>query len=382
MKKKSFEVEVNPQIIKWVINTSGWSINDLSQKSIASENTIKKWIKGEKYPTFRQLENLSKYLKRPVAVFLLPNPPEEKPLPKDHRTLPENRKNKFDKKTILAIRIARRLQGIVKELGENLNQDFEPKISFLKLSDNPKEIAESYRNKFQITEEVQKNWKSSYFAFNTLRKLIEDMNILVFQLPMPIEDARGFVLTDDIPPVIVINSKDEIIEARIFTLLHEFAHILLGESGIDMPENSLLTYTTDKIEKWCNDFASLFLLPTPIAMKMFKQYRGSLTQWDTLHKLSVNYKVSKGMLLYNMKKFNYITKVEYEQILNELRGTPTVKRKGGLPPYKKCISQKGWRTISLVTTNLEKGFITTCDVLDYLSIKHKQFDKLLSEIER
>ena len=153
MKKKSFEVEVKPQIIKWAINTSGWSIKDLSKRLRVSENTITKWIEGEKYPTFRELENLSKYLKRPVAVFLLPNHPEEKPLPKDHRTLPEERKNKFDKKTILAIRAARRLQKINKELVENLNQNIEPKISPLRLSDNPKEIAQVYRNKFQITEE-------------------------------------------------------------------------------------------------------------------------------------------------------------------------------------------------------------------------------------
>ena len=380
--KKSFEVEINPQVIKWAINTSGWSIKELSQKSIASENTIKKWIKGEKYPTFRQLENLSKYLKRPVAVFLLPNPPEEKPLPTDHRTLPGNRKNKFDKKTILAIRAARRLQRISKELGGNLNQSIEPKISSFNLSENPEGIAKVYRSKFQITEEVQKNWKSPYEAFNTLRELIENLNILVFQLPMPMEDARGFALTDDIPSVIVVNSKDKI-EARIFTLIHEFGHILLDESGIDMPdEYSLFISTTDKIEKWCNDFASAFLLPTPVAIRLFEQYRDSLTKRDTLHKLSADYKVSKGMLLYNMKKLNYITKTQYEQKLDETRRTPIKKSKGGLPPYKKCISQKGRKTISLVTTNLRKGFITTPDALDYLSIKHKQFDKLISEIER
>jgi len=380
MRKKSFEVEVKSQIMKWAINTSGWSIKDLSQRLKVSESTITKWIEGEKYPTFRQLENLSKCLKRPVAVFLLPNPPEEKPLPKDYRTLPEEMKNKFDRNTILALRTARRLQKVSKELAENLNQNIEPEFPFLKLSENPKEIAESYRNKFQITEEVQKDWKSSYEAFNTLRKLIENLNILVFQFPMPIEDARGFALLEDTPPVIVINSKDKI-EAKIFTLLHEFGHILLGESGIDMPENSLLTYTIGKIEKWCNDFASTFLLPIAMAGKLFEQYRSSLTQKNTLYKLSVDYKVSKGMLLYNMKKLNYITKVQYEQELDKLRKTPLRKSKGGLPPYKKCISQKG-RIVPLVTTNLEKGFITTCDALDYLSIKHKQFDKLLSELEK
>ena len=116
MRKKSFEVKVNPEIIKWAINTSGWSTEDLNRKLKLSENSINRWISKEKYPTFRQLENLSEYLKRPVAVFLLPNPPEEKSLPNDRRILPEEKKNRFDKKTILAIRAARRLQKISKNL--------------------------------------------------------------------------------------------------------------------------------------------------------------------------------------------------------------------------------------------------------------------------
>ena len=379
MRKKSFEVKVNPEIIKWAINTSGWSTEDLNRKLKLSENSINRWISKEKYPTFRQLENLSEYLKRPVAVFLLPNPPEEKSLPNDRRILPEEKKNRFDKKTILAIRAARRLQKISKELVENLNQNIEPKISSVKLSDNSKEIAQSYRDKFQITEEVQKSWKSSYFAFDTLRNTIENLNILVFQFPMPMKDARGFALTDETPPIIVINSADKI-EARTFTLLHEFAHILLGESSIDMPEDSLFVSITDSIEKWCNDFASTFLLPIPLAKKLFEQYRHSLTQRDTLDKLSLDYKVSKSMLLYNMRKLNYVAKAEYEQRLEGLKRVPMRKRKGGLPPYKRCIGQKGRKTISLITTNLEKGFITTFDALDYLSIKHRQFDKLLSEV--
>ena len=62
---------------------------------------------------------------------------------------------------------------------------------------------------------------------------------------MPIEDARGFALADANPKIIVVNSKDQI-EARIFTLLHEFAHILLGETSISIPD----LRSNNTIEKW------------------------------------------------------------------------------------------------------------------------------------
>ena len=75
--------------------------------------------------------------------------------------------------------------------------------------------------------------------FNLLRDIIEDKNILVFQISMPVEDARGFAIADETPAIIVVNSKDHI-EARVFSLMHEFGHILLKESGISLPENTLI----------------------------------------------------------------------------------------------------------------------------------------------
>ena len=46
---------------------------------------------------------------------------------------------------------------------------------------------------------------------------------------MPIEDARGFSLTEVEPFVIVVNESDAP-NAKIFTLFHEYGHILLNQS--------------------------------------------------------------------------------------------------------------------------------------------------------
>ena len=44
-------------------------------------------------------------------------------------------------------------------------------------------------------------------------------------------EFRAFTLADDIAPVIFINGRDAI-KARIFSLVHEFMHLLLGRDGI------------------------------------------------------------------------------------------------------------------------------------------------------
>lgn len=384
--RKSLNVEVEPSVLGWAVKSSGWSEKGILKRLHINKHIFNSWLKGEKNPTLKQLEELSNAIKRPLAVFFLSEPPKEKPLPKDCRMLPE-KEGEFDRKTILAIRRARRLQRISKELSENIHEDIKTTIVHTaELSDEPKKVAERYRDLFHI-DETRKKWKTSYDAFNALRDLIEDKNVLVFQIPMPIEDARGFALVDGVPAIIVVNSKDQI-EARLFTLLHEFGHVILGESGISMSEYVLFLEKIDRVEKWCNGFASAFLLPESIAKKEFSLNKEDLTETKTLNKLSRRLKVSKAMLLYNMLKLNFISRVQYKAVLDrykpELEPKKKEKKKGfaAQTADKRCLSEKGQKFVALVTSNVEKGYITHSDALNYLSIKSKNLEKVTSRIRK
>jgi Zn-dependent peptidase ImmA (M78 family)/DNA-binding XRE family transcriptional regulator len=379
----SLDVEVEPRVLQWVIGTSGWTQAEITKKLKISPSTFQNWLTGEIHPSLKQLEELSKTVKRPLAAFFLSQPPEEPPLPKDYRQLPE-KEGKFDKKTILAIRRARRLQNISKELSENLNIPLRSIISYVKQSDNPKKIAEYYRKDFGLTEELQKKMKTPYEMFFFLRGALEKKNILVFQIPMLLEDARGFTLVDTSPEVVIANSKDQI-EARIFTLMHEFGHVLLHESGVSMPERTLFAQRVGPVEKWCNDFASAFILPGGMANVEFTGYKNNLTDTLILSKFSRRYKVSKSMLLYNMFKLRYISQKEYDTVLKRY---PSDKIRGKSTGFaaasadKRCIQEKGQKFVSLVASNFEQGLITRSDALDYLSIKSKNLEKILNRVKK
>lgn len=388
MPRKSLEVDVKPAVMKYFIESSGWAAEKLSGKIKVSQPVIQAWLEGGAKPTLNQLERLSAALKRPLAAFLLPEPPKEKPLPKDYRTLP-GKEGRFDKNTILALRRARRLQKISKELSENLRYSPKSAINSYSAQANPKNVGREYRELFKITEDVQKIWKTPYDAFSRLRDVIEEKNILVFQMPMPLEDARGFTLVDDDPAVIVVNLRDQI-EAKIFTLMHEFGHVLLKESGVSLGENSLIVHNADKVEKWCNEFASSFLLPEEMANAVFGSNKAALTDTATLNSLSRAYKVSKCMLLYNMQKLGYINNEQREEVLGRYK--PAAKKepkagekKGGgfkRSAEKKCMSEMGQKFVSLVISNMERGNITQRDALDYLSIKSKNLDKVTNRLKK
>jgi len=375
---KKFEVSTNSQIIKWCIETSGWDIPQLSKKLKVSEEIIKKWITNEKHPTLQQLKLLARHTKRSLSIFFLPSPPKEKPLPKDYRTLP-GKIGVFSPETFLAIREARRLQNIARTLLEDLGLPIKSSAEPINLDKDPREIAQEYRKKFQLNE-VQRPWKNAYDAFNFLRREIEKLNIFVFQISMPIEDARGFTLLDEEPFVITVNSKENI-EPRLFTLMHEFGHILLRESGIDTPEKSLILpekMKFNRIETWCNEFASEVLFPQSVAKRVLEENKSRILDEETLKKLTKTYTISRTMLLYSALKLGYLSKKKYEEMVKRIK---IDEQKGFVLPERRCITEKGEKFVSLVETNLENKNITFDQALEYLGIKARHYEKILNLIK-
>lgn len=381
---KSMTVDVNPEVLRWLRESSGWNLEELSKRFGTTPNIISEFETGQRSLTLTQLKEMSSLFKRPLASFFLSKPKQGKPLPKDYRFLP-NRTNIFDRKTIFAIRRARNLQSIGKELSQNIRYETATKAKKAELTDNPEIIASEYREIFDLSFEKQRKLRDAYKLFGYLRDVFEDSNVLVFQFSMPIEDARGFALADDLPSIVVINSKDSI-EARLFTLMHEFGHILLGETVIDIPDETLAN--RDSIERWCNRFASLFLLPKEPVIDLFKEYPGKLTETGTLNSLSRKYKVSKALLLVKMLELNYISRPEFENVMSRYspketkKKTEEKKKMIGVTSDQRCLSEVGNKFVSLVANNFDKEFITYSDALSYLSIKSKNFDKVLAKARK
>lgn len=383
MARKSLLVEVDPKVFKWLRESSGWTIEDVAKRLKTSRETILKFEKGGKNPSMRQLKELANAFKRPVAAFLLSKQKAERPLPKDYRMLPD-KKDVFDKKTVLTIRKVRNLQEVSRELLTNVEDQIKPKVKRRTVKEDPVALASELRAKFEITDELQRKFKSPYEFFNHIRDGLEDLNILVFQYSMPVEDARGFALVDKRPNIIVINTKDSI-EARLFSLMHELGHILLGESAIDLAD--VTTTSQNEIEKWCDFFSANFLLPKTLARSVFKEKQASLTETTTLNYLSRKYKVSKAMLLVSMNNTGFITRTKMKEVFDRYKPKPKTKKKGeksggGVSVDKRCLSEKGTKFISLVANNYDRNNITYTDALSYLSIKSKNFDKVLAKARK
>ena len=72
------------------------------------------------------------------------------------------------------------------------------------------------------------------------------------------DEFRGFVLADDMAPVIFINGRDTK-SAQIFTLVHELCHLAFAQTGVsNAPDDEDSGIGT---ERFCNAVAADFLVP-------------------------------------------------------------------------------------------------------------------------
>jgi len=378
------QVPVNPDVLRWARQTSGATFEDVAKRIKVPAATFAKWETQETSLTLTQLRGLAAYLKRPLAAFLLPKPPEELPLPKDYRTLPDG-KGTFERKTWLAIRKARRLQSIASELMRSMERDTKPQFSGARLSDDPGAVAQRERERMAISIEKQQGWQDQREALTEWSNAIERLNILVFQLRMPVEDVRGFSLGDEEPYVIAASSSDAV-RARIFTLFHEYGHLLLHNAGICAPMLETRTQRKEaEVEKWCNGFSGSFLVPPQALPQVSKATKlKDQALFDVLEETAGRLKLSEQVVLRRLLDVGLVSSPTFNRAMDELAAkalAAKARQKGGRRrPAKECLAENGASFSSLVLEARNRGLVNYADVSDFLDVRLKWLPEIESAL--
>lgn len=377
------EVSVEPKILSWARESIGLTIDNVAKRLGTTEKSVFAFEQGERNVTLKTLKKLALIYKRSLATFLLPSPPVEPPMPTDFRSLPSEKKKELTSKTFLAIRNARRYQSLAIELAKSMNKDISKKYNNVDITENPEKLAKQIRNGFDIPLSKQETQRNEYFAFNYWKQLLENSNVLVFQFSMPLDEIRAFSIVEGEMPVIAINTKDSLL-ARVFSLFHEYAHILLNISGICNLEDEYTSGQHKNQEIFCNHFAGAFLLPENVfEINEFRKGMFNKNNIDVhLEQIAKRYKVSKEVVLRRMLIFGFIDKNLYQFKKKEWGEKEWIVKKGGKnKPDRRCVQEKGKNYISLVLEAHKEKKITFRDVADYLTIKTKYISKVMQLIE-
>lgn len=177
-------------------------------------------------------------------------------------------------------------------------------------------IVADIRKTLRLDKEWAKNFKTLEDTLNHITERIEEVGIIVnfngvvennTHRPIPVEECRGFVLVNPIAPFMFVNAADAK-AAQLFTIIHELAHVWLGESaGFN---NEQLMPADDPVEKLCDLIAAEFLVPEDSFIALW-------THQQSLDILARYFKVSQLVIARRAMDLGVLTRTEFFNFYNE-----------------------------------------------------------------
>ncbi len=261
---------VAPDILRWARETAGLTPERAAEKLQLREakgmpaiDRLAAFEVGEDPPTRAMLVKMAKLYRRPLLTFYLSAPPRRGARGQDFRTLPSDHSPAEEPILEALIRRIFARQSMVREVLEDEEEGMSlPFVGSKCMSDGVQDVVLSIQDTLNVALADFRAQPSPEEAFALLRGAAEEVGAFVLLIgnlgshhtSIETEVFRGFALADEIAPFVVINDQDSK-PAWSFTLLHELAHIWLGETGVSGSRADL------EIEQFCNDVAGEFLLP-------------------------------------------------------------------------------------------------------------------------
>ena len=174
-------------------------------------------------------------------------------------------------------------------------------------------------------------------------------------------------MSDELAPLVFING-DDYKTAQIFTLVHELAHIWIGQSGVSNPDYMKQPHEQhNPIDQKCDSIAAEVLTPkTDFELR----WNRHLTVDQNLQALATYYRVSAFVVLRRAYELGQCTRLIFESKYDELRAHITGKRaqKGG-NFNSNLLSRNSTVFTTTVVTALAEGRVLASEAATLLNLK-------------
>jgi Zn-dependent peptidase ImmA (M78 family)/DNA-binding XRE family transcriptional regulator len=383
---RSIPALVTPTLLKWARERAGLKIKTAAERAHVHPTTLEEWESGHEAPTIAQARKLGEVYKRPLAVFFLSEPPHNFDPQREFRRLPGINLENESPELRNALRVALYQRKAALEIYEQLSER-PPQLSATANPDeNPEEVGHRIRALLNITWQTQLDWPSANAALNGWRSAIEALGVLVFQSSdVPLSEMRGTSIPRSPLPVILVNGSDAP-HGRIFTMLHEFAHILLTNGGHETGSMASRPKPEDQLlERISNRFASAALLPRDDFLREVAQYPDVVAgDDDSLRRLANRVKASPEAILRRLVSLHRTTPSLYRIKRNRWQNQTWYASGGsvgGGPPIEvRVIATRGRPFVSLVLDAYKRGIVSSADLPDYLGIQLKYVDRVAKQL--
>lgn len=363
---------VNPALLAWTRENAGFSIEEFAVRFKKPEEVIKAWEAGEAKPTVGQAREWAKVCGRPLVVLYLPEPPYRfAPLEDYRRLVREEYRAGRSPELRRAIRLARDRREVVLDLIEGDEEYSVPQWDLTINPDDAEAAGIAIRDFLGISLSRQRTPRTTGDIWNLWRDLAEGAGALVFQMDgVDVEEARGFSLYHDSLPAVVVNPNDSE-RGRVFTLLHELAHLGLHSGGLcDRGED-------EEVEVYCNAAAAAALMPEGDFQGRTIGMRGDHHWSETrISELAKAFGASKEATVRRLLTFGFVTRgfylgkrTQYGQIHREYMKRSRGRKDLRIPREVLSISRNGTMLVGQAFRAYWDGRITVGDLAAITDVK-------------
>jgi Zn-dependent peptidase ImmA (M78 family) len=375
-------IPITPAVLAWAVDESGRSLSDVAKAVKVDVPTVRAWLAGEQQPTRGEWTALASALKRPRSVFLLTEPPPPT-VPPDLRTAVGRDTHDLRPEESLGVRRARRLQRFVSDLVSRETEEL-PRVEVprVRRSDAPDAAGSVLRAWLDVSVPQQQRWSSASQALAGWRAAFEARGLVVVQLQLGKEGMRGFSLWDDLAPLVALNTA-ETNEARMFTLMHELAHLATrSEAACAAPLGAQPGGSAT--ERWCDRVASAVLLPeAPLRAFVDGLMAGQRSPTDALglaRRTATAFKTSLRAAGLRLVGLQLATPDLYAEIERRYPNRDRDKQGGGAgggrPAPRQRLAEVGHRTADIVLDAIDERRLTERDARSLLRLDGDELTEL------
>jgi Zn-dependent peptidase ImmA (M78 family)/transcriptional regulator with XRE-family HTH domain len=257
------QAKINHDVLHWARERARLTVDQLAHSAHVKPEQVSAWEEEGTFPTFRQAQALASATRIPFGFLFLPKPPEEKlPLP-DLRTVGGQPVGRPSVDLLDTVRNVLQKQAWYADYLKDQGHDPLRFVGAYKADAATNTVVEDMRRVLNLGKGDRRgNWEEYH---RTLMDAADAAGILVMRSGMvgnnthrklDVAEFRGFAVADPLAPLVFINSSDAP-AARLFTFVHELAHLWIGSSGI----SSVAGTASRREERFCNTVAGEFLVP-------------------------------------------------------------------------------------------------------------------------
>ena len=319
---KSVKALINPKVLKWV-REKRINVTDTyaAEKLRIEPDQLRAWENDIEKPSVAQLKKIAKLYKTHISIFYLPEPPKSFLPLTDYRVLPKSKAPDQEQKYRLNVNIVEayeRRERLI-EFYQLLEESPSTVTLAFDIQTDPKQAAQKITDFLEFNRKQLQQEKEKYAALKFWKRIVEAKGILVCHtsvnthFSVDLKTMRGFCISDNPFPTIVINPKDNPY-SRIFTIIHELVHIAIGKSVIQNTHfEEANTKRRNRIESFCNKVTAEVLLPENELLEMVKLE----TLEKDLPKMSKHFHVNPTAIMCRLLTLKLIPQLRYQTFTDE-----------------------------------------------------------------